>query len=210
LKSFAYVRVSTQEQNEDRQLLALTPFDIPARNLYIDKQSGKDFKRPAYRRMVKRLRPGDMLYLKSIDRLGRNYAEIIEQWRVLTKDKGVDIKVLDMPLLDTTYCKDLLGTFISDLTLQIMSFFAQLERDTLRQRQAEGIAAAKSRGISFGRSPAQMPDDFEALYRRWRVGELTTREIMALCGISRRTLYEKTKSWRKQDKLKFLKAIGAG
>ncbi|MDR1158301.1 MAG: recombinase family protein [Oscillospiraceae bacterium] len=210
MKVFAYVRVSTQEQNEDRQLLALAPFDIPAQNLYMDKQSGKDFKRPAYRCMVRRLRPGDMLYLKSIDRLGRNYAEIIEQWRILTKDKRVDIKVLDMPLLDTTYCKDLLGTFISDLTLQIMSFFAQLERDTLRQRQAEGIAAARSRGILFGRTPAQMPEDFETLYRRWRVGELTTREITALCGISRRTLYEKTESWRKQDKLKFLQAIGTG
>jgi Site-specific recombinases, DNA invertase Pin homologs len=193
---FGYIRVSTQEQNEARQLAALAPYDIPKRNIYLDKQSGKDFDRPAYCRMLRRLKPGDLLYLKSIDRLGRNYDEIIVQWRSLTRDKGVDIKVLDMPLLDTTYGKDLLGTFISDIVLQLMSFCAQLERENILQRQAEGIAAAKERGVRFGRDAARLPDGFERIYLRWRVGEISADEAATLCGFSRRTLYKLTEVMR--------------
>ena len=194
---FGYVRVSTQEQNEARQLAALAPYDIPKRNIYLDKQSGKDFDRPAYCRMLRRLKPGDLLYLKSIDRLGRNYDEIIVQWRSLTRDKGIDIKVLDMPLLDTTYGKDLLGTFISDIVLQLMSFCAQLEREHILQRQAEGIAAAKARGVRFGREAARLPDGFEKVYIHWRNGEISADEAAALCGFSRRTLYKLTEAMRR-------------
>lgn len=147
---FGYIRISTKEQNEDRQLIALKEYNIPLRNLYIEKQSGKDFNRPAYKRMLRRLSSGDLLIIKSIDRLGRNYEDIIDQWRIIIKDHKADIKALDMPLLDTTYGKDLLGTFIAVLVLQIMSYTAQIERYKIRQRQAEGIAAAKAKGVRFG------------------------------------------------------------
>lgn len=147
---FGYIRISTKEQNEDRQLIALKEYNIPLRNLYIEKQSGKDFNRPAYKRMLRRLSSGDLLIIKSIDRLGRNYENIIDQWRIIIKDHKADIKALDMPLLDTTYGKDLLGTFIAVLVLQIMSYTAQIERYKIRQRQAEGIAAAKAKGVRFG------------------------------------------------------------
>lgn len=150
---YGYIRVSTREQNEDRQRLALAALPVPKENIYMDKQSGKDFERPQYRRLVRRLRRDDLLYVKSIDRLGRNYSEILEQWRMLTKEKGVDIAVLDMPLLDTRRGKDLMGTFLSDIVLQVLSFVAENERDNIRQRQAEGIAAAKARGVRFGRPP---------------------------------------------------------
>ncbi|MDR2523543.1 MAG: recombinase family protein [Synergistaceae bacterium] len=193
---FGYIRVSTQEQNTERQLIALKPFAIPKSNLYIDTQSGKDFKRPAYRKLIQRLTPGDLLIVKSIDRLGRDYQEIIEQWRLITREKNTDIKVIDMPLLDTAYCKDLLGTFISDLVLQILSFVAQMERDCLRQRQTEGIAAAKARGVAFGKSPLSLPENFPDLFLKWRKGELSAEETAALCGFSRRTLYNKTKNLR--------------
>ena len=193
---FGYIRVSTQEQNEARQLAALAPYDIPKRNIYLDKQSGKDFDRPAYCRMLRRLKPGDLLYLKSIDRLGRNYDEIIVQWRSLTRDKGVDIKVLDMPLLDTTYGKDLLGTFISDIVLQLMSFCAQLERENILQRQAEGIAAAKARGVRFGRPCAAFPEDFGELVAKWEHGALEFREILKQCGVCRSTFYKYLGVWR--------------
>ena len=196
---YAYVRVSRQEQKEDRQLIALEPYGIPEGNLFLDKQSGKDFNRPAYKRMVKKLKRGDLLYLKSVDRLGRNYAEIIEQWKLLTQDKGVDIIVLDMPLLDTTYCKDLLGTFISDLVLQVLSFSAQLERDNLLQRQAEGIAAAKAKGVKFGRAKAGTPEDFVEVYELWRNGQLSAVEAAGICGFGIRTLYDKTAKGRKTD-----------
>ena len=196
---FAYIRVSTQEQHDDRQHIAMTPYEIPSRNIYTDRQSGKDFNRPAYRRLIRRLRQGDILYVKSIDRLGRSYGEIVEQWRYITREKGVDVYVIDMPLLDTTYCKDLLGTFISDLVLQVLSFTAQIERDNLLQRQAEGIAAAKSRGVVFGKPPLKLPDDFDEIYGRWREGGLTAGQAAKLCGMSRRTLYEKTKERREQD-----------
>jgi DNA invertase Pin-like site-specific DNA recombinase len=199
-KTFGYIRVSSKEQNEDRQLIALAPLGIPQRNLYIDKQSGKNFDRPAYKQLVKQMRRGDLLCIKSIDRLGRNYAEIIEQWRIITQEKGVDIRVLDMPLLDTTYCKDLLGTFIADLVLQVLSFASQLERDNTLQRQAEGIAAAKARGMVFGKEPLPFPENFETVYSRWRAKELTTKETAALCGFSRRALYEKTQNRRQPKK----------
>ena len=200
---YGYMRVSTQEQNEDRQRIALEPFGIPAHNLYFDKQSGKNFKRPAYQKLVKKLAQGDLLVIKSIDRLGRNYVEIIEQWRLITHDKRADIKVIDMPLLDTTYCKDLLGTFTSDLVLQVLSFVAQIERDYLRQRQAEGIAAAKVRGVSFGKKSLELPPGFEKLFERWRSGELSADETAALCGFSRRTLYDKTKEMRDSMRARF-------
>ena len=170
---YGYVRVSTRDQNEDRQLRALRELAIPEQNLYLDKRSGKDFARPAYGRLVRRLKKDDLLYVKSIDRLGRNYGEIQEQWRLLTKEKGVDIVVLDMPLLDTRRGKDLIGTFLSDIVLQVLSFVAENERVTIRQRQAEGIAAAKARGVRFGRPPMPLPENFPAQYQRWKRGEIT-------------------------------------
>ena len=199
-KQYAYVRVSTKEQNEDRQMLALAPYKLSKRNIYMDKQSGKDFNRPAYKRLMKRLRPGDLLIVKSIDRLGRNYEEIIEQWRVLTKEKKIDIKVIDMPLLDTTYGKDLLGTFISDLVLQVLSFTAQNERDNIRQRQAEGIAAAHAKGIRWGNTPMRLPDNFEDIYSRWQAGELTQEEVMERCGMARSTFYKYLRQFREAKK----------
>jgi DNA invertase Pin-like site-specific DNA recombinase len=188
-----------KEQNADRQLVALEPYAIPPANLYIDKKSGKNFDRPKYRRLFRTLRAGDLLYVKSIDRLGRDYGEIIEQWRLLTREKGVDIKVLDMPMLDTTYCKDLLGTFISDLVLQVMSFSAQLERENILQRQAEGIAAAKARGVVFGREPVVVPDNFTEIYDRWRNRDLTGKEAAKLCGFSLKTLYNLTAERRARE-----------
>ena len=170
---YAYVRVSTREQNEDRQLIAMNELQVPQKNIFIDKQSGKDFERPRYKKLIKRLKKDDLLYIKSIDRLGRNYNEIQEQWRILTKEKAVDIVVLDMPLLDTRRGKDLMGTFLSDIVLQVLSFVAENERINIRQRQAEGIAAAKAKGVRFGRPPKPLPGNFEEVYRRWEKGEIT-------------------------------------
>ena len=198
-QTYGYVRISTAEQHEDRQLIALSPFGIAPANLYIEKQSGKDFQRTKYKQLVRKLKPGDLLIVKAVDRLGRNYAEVIEQWRFIVKEKGADIKVLDMPLLDTTYCKDLLGTFIADLVLQVLSFSAQLERDTLLQRQAEGIAAAKTKGVRFGRPTAALPENFAEIYARWRTGELDHGQAAALCGFSVRTLYNVTAQQRTQE-----------
>ena len=198
---YGYVRVSTKEQNEDRQLAALAPFEIPASNLYMDKLSGKDFKRPAYRKLVRRLKPDDVLIVKSIDRLGRNYKEIMEQWRIITKEKRADIKVIDTPLLDTTYCKDLLGTFSADLVLAVMSYSAQMERENIRQRQAEGIAAAKARGVQFGRPRLEMPDNFEEQYILWSNGDITIHEFAKRCGISRSTLYVRLKNYEAEEEL---------
>ncbi|MDR1649253.1 MAG: recombinase family protein [Synergistaceae bacterium] len=195
---FGYIRVSTQEQNLDRQRIALEPFGISDRNLYVDTQSGKDFKRPAYLRLMTRLKRNDLLIIKSIDRLGRNYQDVIEQWRHITRVKNVDIRVLDMPLLDTTYHKNLLGTFISDLVLQVLSFTAQSERELLRQRQAEGIAAARARGQTFGKAPLALPKDFDDVYLRWRSGEHTAESTATYCGFCRRTLYNKTQTRRTQ------------
>ena len=170
---YAYVRVSTREQNEDRQLIAMNELQVPKKNILIDKQSGKDFERPRHKKLIKRLKKDDLLYIKSIDRLGRNYNEIQEQWRILTKEKAVDIVVLDMPLLDTRRGKDLMGTFLSDIVLQVLSFVAENERINIRQRQAEGIAAAKAKGVRFGRPPKPLPGNFEEVYRRWEKGEIT-------------------------------------
>jgi len=188
---YAYVRVSSADQHEDRQLIALEPFGIPKSNIYVEKKSGKDFNRKQYRRLVKKLKPGDLLYLHSIDRLGRNYKEILEQWRILTKEKNVDIIVLDMAALDTTQHKDLLGTFIADLILNILSYVAQSERERMLVRQKEGIAAAQMNGVRFGRKPVDVPDNFTEIIRRWRRKELSGEEAAALCGFSRVTLYKR-------------------
>lgn len=194
---YGYVRVSTREQNEDRQLIALNEIQVPKKNIFIDKQSGKDFERPQYKKLLKKLRRDDLLYIKSIDRLGRNYNEIQEQWRILTKEKGIDIVVLDMPLLDTRRGKDLMGTFLSDIVLQVLSFVAENERVNIRQRQAEGIAAAKAKGVRFGRIPKPLPENFHAVYQRWKRGEITGTAAAKECGMPlstfryRAEIYEK-------------------
>lgn len=179
--TYGYVRVSTREQNDDRQRIALQQVGISTHHLYTDKQSGKDFHRPQYQRLLHRLQPNDLLFVKSIDRLGRNYEEILSQWRILTKEKGIDIVVLDMPLLDTRRGKDLMGTFLSDIVLQLLSFVAENERTTIRQRQAEGIAAAKLRGVRFGRPPVDLPESFHIAYSKWKSGALTGVEAAKLC-----------------------------
>jgi len=180
---YGYVRVSTKEQNEDRQLIALHEAGVPQKNIFVDKQSGKDFNRPYYKKLLKKIKPGDLLYIKSIDRLGRNYEEIQNQWRVITKDKNVDIYVIDMPLLDTRRGKDLLGTFISDIVLQLLSFVAENERTNIKQRQAEGIAAAKAKGVRFGRPPKPLPDNFHNAYQRWKQGKITGTAAAKECGM---------------------------
>ena len=195
-KEYGYVRVSSRDQNEDRQLVAMQELGIAAEDIYIDKQSGKDFERPAYKRMVCRLNPGDILYIKSIDRLGRNYEEIQSQWRELTKEKGVDIVVLDMPLLDTRRGKDLVGTFLSDIVLQVLSFVAENERSNIKQRQAEGILAAKIRGVRFGRPPRPIPEGFGNAFLRWERGEISGRAAARECGMPRSTFYKKAKLYR--------------
>lgn len=191
MASYGYIRVSTREQNEDRQRLALGRQAIPLGNIFADKQSGKDFDRPQYQRLVKKLRRDDLLYIHSIDRLGRNYREILDQWRLLTKEKGVDIVVLDMPLLDTRRGKDLMGTFLSDIVLQVLSFVAENERANIRQRQAEGIAAAKARGVRFGRPPRPLPENFDQLHRAWRDKKITLRQAADACGMPVSTFYSK-------------------
>lgn len=184
MTEFAYIRVSAKDQNENRQIDALEAAGIKNAKLFIDKSSGKDFDRQQYKKMLKRMRLGDVLYVKSIDRLGRNYEEIIEQWRILTKDKGIDIVVLDMPLLDTRKDKNLMGTFIADLVLQILSFVAETERANIKQRQAEGIAAAKARGVKFGRPKKEMPDNFGELATMWFNGQITGSEAARKCGVA--------------------------
>lgn len=180
---YGYARVSSKEQTEQRQIIALTEFGVSSKNIYMDKQSGKDFERPRYKRLIKRLRPGDLLVVQSIDRLGRNYSEILEQWRLITKEKRADILVLDMPLLDTRHGRDLMGTFLSDIVLQVLSFASENERINIRQRQAEGIAAAKSRGVRFGRPPRPLPDNFHILYQKWRAGKITGTAAAKACGM---------------------------
>ncbi len=182
-QNYAYIRVSTKDQNERRQLIALKPYSIKKQNIYIDKQSGKDFDRPQYQKLLKKLKKDDLLYIKSIDRLGRNYSEILEQWRILTKQIGIDIVVIDMPLLDTRRGKDLMGTFLSDIVLQILSFVSENERSNIKQRQAEGIAAAKAKGIRFGRPPKPIPDNFYLVYRQWKKGTLTGSQAAKECGM---------------------------
>lgn len=186
-EAYGYIRVSSTDQNESRQRMAMCGRAIAENSIYIDKVSGKDFQRPQYRAMLKRLKPGDQLCITSIDRLGRNYEEIQQQWRILTREKKVDILVLDMPLLDTRRDKDLLGTFIADLVLQVLSFVAQNERENIRKRQAEGIAAAKISGIRFGREPAPLPSDFAQVYTLWRKEKISMAEAARRCGMARST-----------------------
>ena len=196
---YGYIRVSTSDQNTARQFAALEKWEIPKRNLYVDKQSGKDFNRPAYKKLLRKLKEGDLLYIKSIDRLGRNYEEIQEQWRILTKEKKIDIVVLDMSLLDTRNGKDLLGTFISDVVLQILSFVAQNERENIRIRQAEGIAAAKANGMKFGRPELPLPENFDEMYQAWKNSKISLRKAAALCGMSASTFYYKVKRLEERD-----------
>ena len=200
---YGYVRVSSVEQNEDRQLIALENVGVAKRNIFTDKQSGKDFERGQYKRLLKKLKPGDLLYILSIDRLGRNYIEIQEQWRVLTKEKGVDIGVIDMPILDTRKGKDLLGTFIADLVLQILSFVAQTERENIRSRQAQGIAAAKKRGVKFGRPKKELPANFKSVVEKWRCKELSSRQAAKECGMPLSTFRSKAKQMRCTEKCTF-------
>lgn len=190
---YGYVRVSTREQNEDRQMRALYKVQIPKQNIYVDRQSGKDFNRPMYLRLLKKMKPEDILYVKSIDRLGRNYDEILKQWRILTKEKKVDIVVLDMPLLDTRRGKDLMGTFLSDIVLQVLSFVAENEHKNIRQRQKEGIEAAMQRGVQFGRSQMPMPDNFEQVYEKWMNKEISGEEAARQCNLARTTFYRRAK-----------------
>ena len=195
--TYGYIRVSSRDQNEDRQIDAMNQLKIVPKNIYIDKQSGKDFERPEYKKLFKRLKRDDVLYIKSIDRLGRNYEEIQNQWRILTKEKGVDIVVMDMPLLDTRRGKDLMGTFLSDIVLQVLSFVAENERLNIRQRQAEGIAAAKARGIHLGRPPEPLPENFHQVYQKWKSGKITGTQAARECGMPlatfryRAEIYEK-------------------
>ena len=188
---YGYIRVSSRDQNEDRQLIALYGKGVKDDCIYIDRKSGKDFDRPQYKRLIKKLKPGDLLMIQSIDRLGRNYEEVQNQWRVLTKEKEVDICVLDMPLLDTRQGKDLMGTFIADLVLQILSFVAQNEREYIRKRQAEGIAAAKARGVRFGRPPIPLPENFHAVHTAWRSKKLTLQQAADACHMKPGTFYDK-------------------
>lgn len=196
-KKYGYIRVSSRDQNIERQMLALLDEEVTRQNIYIDKQSGKDFQRPAYAKMMRRVQAGDLIVIKSIDRLGRNYQEIMEQWRIITKEKKADIRILDMPLLDTTKTKDLLGTFISDVVLQLLSFVAENERDNIRQRQAEGIAAAKAKGVQFGRPVIPLPDDFPELYNAWKANNISLDEFARRCNMGRSTIYKHIEKYRK-------------
>ena len=201
MKIYGYIRVSSTDQNTARQFAALEKLKIPKKNLFEDKQSGKDFNRPAYRNLLRKLKEGDLLYIKSIDRLGRNYEEIQEQWRVLTKEKKVDIVVLDMSLLDTRNGKDLLGTFISDVVLQKLSFVAQNESENIRIRQAEGIAAAKANGVKFGRPELPLPDNFHEMHQAWRKKEITLNKAAENCGMPVSTFYKKAMKSEQESSL---------
>ena len=194
-RKFGYCRVSTQEQNEDRQLIAMEQAEVPKENIYLDKQSGKDFNRPQYQKLIKKLRPGDTLFIKSIDRLGRNYEEIINQWQKIVKEIKADIVVVDMPLLDTRHKKNLLGTLISDIVLQLLSYVSETERANIRQRQAEGIAAAKKRGVKFGRPIKEMPENFAEIISQWNRKEITMEEISRLYGMSESTFYRRLREY---------------
>jgi DNA invertase Pin-like site-specific DNA recombinase len=193
---YGYVRVSTAEQNEDRQIIAMSELKIPAGQIFIDKVSGKDFARPAYRALTERLHSGDLVHIKSIDRLGRDYDEIQNQWRILTKERGGDIAVIDMPLLDTRNGKDLMGTFLADLVLQVLSFVAQNERELIHKRQAEGIAAAKLRGVEFGRPSQKPPTDFSLLVNEWERGKLRFDDVLAQSGLKYATFYRRLREYR--------------
>ena len=196
-KMYGYIRVSTREQNDDRQRIALENFGVSAKNFFVDKQSGKDFARPQYRRLLRKIKAGDTLVVKSIDRLGRNYAEILEQWRIITKEKNAAIVVVDMPLLDTRRHNDLIGTLVADLVLQIMSAFAQIERDFIKQRQAEGISAAKARGVKFGRESLKRPENFELVFSDWQSGKISARKAGKILGTSHNTFLK----WARSEEL---------
>lgn len=196
---YGYARVSSTDQNEERQLVALREKGVDENNIFIDKQSGKDFDRPQYKKMVQKIKSGDLLYILSIDRLGRNYEEIQRQWIVLTKEKDVDICVIDMPLLDTRQGKDLMGTFIADLVLQILSFVAQSERENIRKRQEEGIAAAKARGVKFGRPEKQVPANFAKLVANWEKKKISLSEILKQSNMSEATFYRRLREYRIQN-----------
>ncbi len=195
---YGYARVSCRDQNEERQLIALYEFGVEKSRVYVDKQSGRDFARPAYKTLMGRLQPGDVLVIKSIDRLGRNYEEILEQWRWITKEHSVNIVILDMPLLDTRQGRDLTGTLIADIVLQLLSYVAQTEREFIRQRQTEGILAAKARGVHFGRRPLLLPQEFHEVYRRWENGELSSRKAGASLNVSQNTFLK----WVREEKNK--------
>jgi len=199
---YGYVRVSSIDQNEDRQLFAMKELNIPIKQIFIDKQSGKDFERPAYKALIAKLRTGDLLYIKSIDRLGRNYNEIQTQWRILTKEQSIDIAVIDMPLLDTRLHKDLIGTFISDIVLQILSFVSQSERENIRKRQAEGIAAARARGVQFGRPIKKSPENFAMLIKQWERGNLSLDELLKETGLKEATFYRRLREYRMMKKMR--------
>ena len=193
---YGYIRVSSTDQNEDRQLIALTEHGVAKENIFADKQSGKDFNRPQYRLMTNLLRPGDLLVILSIDRLGRNYEEIQRQWQILTREIGIDICVIDMPLLDTRNGKDLLGTFIADLVLQILSFVAQSERESIKKRQAQGIAAAKAKGVRFGRPEIKVPENFGMLVNAWEAEQISLEYLLKRCGMSKATFYRRLREYR--------------
>ena len=199
MKIYGYARVSSRDQNEERQLIALHSSGVKMRNIFTDKQSGKDFDRPQYIELLQKIKKGDLLYIKSIDRLGRNYEEILQQWHLLTKEIGVDIVVLDMPLLDTRRGKDLLGTFLSDIVLQVLSFVAENERQNIRQRQAEGIAAAKAKGVKFGRPAVPLPSNFHDIYLTWQRKKITLSQAAALCDMPVSTFYSKAKRMESAD-----------
>ncbi len=196
---YGYIRVSSREQHEDRQLIAMREVGIPEGNIFLDKQSGKDFSREGYQRVIRKLKQGDVLFIKSIDRLGRNYSEILEQWRIITKEKQAEIVVLDLPLLDTRQGRDLTGTLIADIVLQLMSYVAQAERETIRQRQAEGIAAAKARGVHFGRTAMEIPKGFESVYRQWAEGKLSARSAAKTLCVSPQTFLKWAKNIAKKS-----------
>lgn len=199
MKIYGYVRVSSTDQNEDRQMLALQKQNIAEKNIYVDKISGKDFNRPSYKNLIRKLQAGDLLYILSIDRLGRNYEEIQNQWRVLTKEIGADLCVIDMPLLDTRQGKDLMGTFIADLVLQILSFVAQNERENIRKRQLQGIAAAKAKGVRFGRPEKGLPPEFISIIREWEEKKIDLNTILAMCKISESTFYRRLREYRIEE-----------
>ena len=196
---YGYMRVSSKEQNEDRQKIALTEMGVPENNIYMDEQSGKDFERTQYKRLLRKLNENSVLYIKSIDRLGRNYGELNEQWRIITKEKKADIVVIDMPLLDTRREKNLLGTFISDVVLALLSYVAENERTNIKQRQAEGIAAAKARGVKFGRPPLPIPQNFYQMHKDWRAGKITIEEAAKACNMCPKTFYSKAVKYEKSS-----------
>ena len=199
MNTFGYVRVSSQDQNEDRQMIAMREIGVQDSMIFLDKQSGKDFNRPQYQEMVSQFQEGDLLYVLSIDRLGRSYKEIQEQWQILTKEKMIDICVMNMPLLDTRQYKDLMGTFIADLVLQILSFVSQMERDNIRQRQAEGIAAAKAKGVRFGRPQKETPPGFDEMFTNWKMGNIKLDEAIQMSGVCKSTFFRMVKEQKKNQ-----------